>query len=84
MFVPKMRGDKRGVRLVTTNQPGQYDLRKTPFSPSTVRPAHHNLLSAQSTLVIQLIQEPDVIRKQERYGRLIGAHLIRDADAIAF
>jgi hypothetical protein len=35
-----MRGDKRGVRIVTTNQPGQYNLRKTPFSPSTVRPAH--------------------------------------------
>jgi hypothetical protein len=39
-LLPKMRGDKRGVRLVTTNQPGQYDLRKTPFSSSTVRRAH--------------------------------------------
>jgi hypothetical protein len=34
----QMRGDKRGVRLVVTNQPGQYDLRRTQFSSSTVSP----------------------------------------------
>jgi vancomycin resistance protein VanW len=31
-LLSKKRGDKRGVRLVATDQPGQYDIHKTQFS----------------------------------------------------
>jgi hypothetical protein len=65
------RGDKRGVRVVTTNQPGQYDFRKTPFSSSTVRAPTKLFLS------LLLLLLPASLLYAQAFGRFGYAQLPR-------